>query len=398
MKLQKNIVFEKNVTLIEIFIPIFYILNQYSISNISVGLICMVCVIFISVLRYKTLNVYNPLLVLFVFMFVHDMLKIAFVDVNIGLWVERFVYIFFLMCIPRRVNKENLYKVWSIVGTVAMLGLYYQAFQVYFFGKLVTTINLLPFLNSQGTNYLLAYNRPHSLFLEPAAYCTWMLPLLCMNLQKNRKVFSILISISIFLSTSSTGIIMVGAAWMYYAYLRAQNEKKKLNALMIVSFFVIGIGVLANTDIFSAAFDKLANISLSNTSNFVRLALGFQLFIVLPFVEKFLGIPFMNVEAYLRSGKVDLGLYGLSYETTYLGFVNALGDCLLMYGIIGALIYIRMFVKMWLEAEGYSKCYVALAFLSIFGQSVFWNSLFVTQIAFILSNNEKIECKKIRLF
>ena len=153
---------------------------------------------------------------------------------------------------------------------------------------------------------------------------------------------------------------------------------------MIVGILIIGIGALSNLSVFAIALNKLTNISIADTSNSVRLILGFQLFLAAPFIYKILGIPYMNVENYMRSGEVALSKYRLNLNISYLGFVNSIGNCMLVYGIFGLFLYLKLFWNIWKESDLYSKCYVLTCLISIFGQSVFWNSLFVTQFAVML--------------
>ena len=87
---------------------------------------------------------------------------------------------------------------------------------------------------------------------------------------------------------------------------KCQKEGKYFNSLMIVGVLIIGIVAFSNLSIFSMALNKLTNISVTNTSNSVRLVLGFQLFWAAPLIYKVLGIPYMNVENYMRSGEVAL--------------------------------------------------------------------------------------------
>ena len=199
----------------------------------------------------------------------------------------------------------------------------------------------------------------------------------------------VFISISILLSTSSTGILMTGVIWLFYLFVSARSEGKYFNSLMIVGVLIIGIGAFSNLSIFSMALNKLTNISVTNTSNSVRLVLGFQLFWAAPLIYKVLGIPYMNVENYMRSGEVALSKYKLSLNLSYLGFVNAIGNCMLIYGVFGLLLYLKLFWNIWKESDLYSKCYVLTCIISIFGQSVFWNSLFVTQFAVMLCSVER---------
>ena len=177
---------------------------------------------------------------------------------------------------------------------------------------------------------------------------------------------------------------MTGVVWLFYAFASVRKEEKYSNSLMIVGILIIGIGALSNLSIFSAALNKLTNISIADTSNSVRLILGFQLFGAAPIMYKIWGIPYMNVENYMRSGEVALGKYGLNLNISYLGFVNSIGNCMLVYGIFGLFFYLKLFWNIWKESDLYSKCYVLTCLISIFGQSVFWNSLFVSQFAVML--------------
>lgn len=372
------------ISLIEIFIPLFCLLSQYEIAGVQGGILCGSVVVCLYFIRYRELNLYKPLFVLFLFMLFHDIIKAFSIGFNVGIWIERVIYLLLLGCIRKRVDEENLYKVWKVIGVVCIFGLFYQSFQVYILGQSVSTIKLLPFLESNSENYLLKYNRPHSFFLEPAAYCTWMLPWLCMCMKRKKTVWMILISLSILLSTSSTGILMTGVIWLFYAFASARNEGKYFNSLMIVGILIIGISVFTNLSFFTIALNKLTNISVKDTSNSVRLILGFQLFWAAPFIYKLLGIPYMNVENYLRSGEVALNKYKLNLSISYLGFVNAIGNCMLVYGVVGLGLYLKLFWNIWKETDFYNKCYVLICIISIFGQSVFWNSFFLMQFAVML--------------
>ncbi|EJZ70195.1 hypothetical protein [Lachnoanaerobaculum sp. OBRC5-5] len=380
---------KKKISLVEFFIPLFCLINQYKIAGINLGLLCVITVVSIYFIRYREFYLYKPLFVFFIFMIIHDFFRMFITGFNSGLWIERTSYLLILSCIYKNNNEENLFRVWKLIGIIVMAGIFYQSFQVYILGQSVSTINIFPFLQSNSENYLLSYDRPHSFFLEPAVYSTWILPFLCMCMKRKKHIWMIFISISILLSTSSTGILMTGVIWIFYVFINFRNEKKYFNTLMIVGGLIIGIVAFLNLNIFSIALNKLINISVTNTSNSVRLVLGFQLFWATPIIYKFLGIPYMNVENYMRSGEVTLSKYKLSINLPYLGFVNAIGNCMLVYGIFGLFLYLKLFLNIWKESDLYSKCYVLTCIISIFGQSVFWNSLFVTQFAVMLCSVER---------
>lgn len=370
---------------IDVIVPLFYIVNQYEICGISLGLICACIVIFICVVKNRGFCVYKPLFLFLLFMFVHDLFRSFITGFIISLWIERLVYFLFLSSMYEA-DEENLFKVWKIIGAMAMAGLVYQSFQVYALGQTVSMIKIIPFASTAGN---ISYNRPHSLFLEPAAYVTWMLPLLCMCMKRKQHIWMIAISITILLSTSSTGIIMTGIVWLYYSCISIRNKEEHSNVLLIVGVVFVGIWIFTRLSVFNEALNKFTNISLEDTSNSVRLILGFQLYWFAPLSYKILGIPYLNVESYLRSGKVNLSMYGLNSRLSYLGFVNSIGNCMLVYGVFGLILYLKLFINLWNDSDIYSKCFVLLAFVSIFGQSTFWNSIFVFQFAIMISSKNK---------
>ena len=211
---------KKKISLMEIFIPLFCLINQYEIAGLHLGLICVIAVVAIYFIKYREFYLYKPLFIFFLFMIVHDFFRMFITGFNTGLWVERVLYLLILSCIYKKVDEENLFRVWKIIGIIVMAGIFYQSFQVYILGQSVSTINIFPFLQSNSENYLLGYDRPHSFFLEPAAYCTWILPLLCMCMKRKKHIWMVFISISILLSTSSTGILMTGVIWLFYLPVR----------------------------------------------------------------------------------------------------------------------------------------------------------------------------------
>ncbi|ELC8425430.1 hypothetical protein [Clostridium perfringens] len=375
---------KKSVSIMEIVIPFFYIINQYNIGTLPLGLVVLTGALIWHYFNHGKIIFYRPFILFFGFMIFHDIIKIVIVPFNVGLWVERLIYFIFLLSITEQVDEDNLYKVWRFVGIIAIIGIYIQSFQVYILNKPVTMIKIFPFLSSNSSNYLIEYMRPHSFFLEPAAYVTWILPLLCMCMERKKTIFSILISISILLSTSSIGCVMTGVIWLYYAFSGKGENKKGFYRFTIFAILIIGLAIFINADVFSETINKLTSISLNNTSNYVRIAFGIQLFISLPILYKFFGIPYGNIVSYLMSGNVDLAKFGLNTDISYLGFVNSISNCAILYGFFGLFFYMNFYYKLLKNINKRYRCFFIICFLSIFAQSVFWNSLFVTQFSVLL--------------
>ena len=377
--------------LIETIIPLICICSPYNIGGISLSVILMLIGILYMLVRERRLLAYRPLLALFAFMLLHDFMKIAFVPMNAGLWLERIVYVIFLFTITSRVNYDKLYKSWSVLGFFAVLGLVYQSVQIYVLHTPVRMIHIFPFLSSASENYELAYLRPHSFFLEPASYVVWIIPLLCMLLDRGKMILAIIVTITVLLSTSSTGIVMVAVVWGCYAFALKGDTSKPVPRMFAIAGILLIVGLFLNLEIFSYGINKLMNISIESTTNSVRLTLGYRLWWAAPLLYKVLGIPYANVESYLRNGGINLSRYYLTLNTSYLGYVNAIGNCMLMYGILGLFLYIRMYWKLWSDLDKRLRIYFLACVLSIFGQSVFWNTIFVMQFAIMLGCSTKAE-------
>ena len=85
------------------------------------------------------------------------------------------------------INDLNLfYIIYKFIGVISMIAIFFQSFQVYVLGKLVSAITFIPVLSYDGI--VQNYYRPCGFFSEPSAYATYILPLIAWTLlEKDRK-------------------------------------------------------------------------------------------------------------------------------------------------------------------------------------------------------------------
>jgi len=114
-------------------------------------------------------------------------------------------------------------------------------------------------------------------------------------------------------------------------------------------------------------------------------------------VSKLLGIPFASVNDFLLLGHVSLAKYNLTITSKAFGYVNSLSQSLLLYGIIGTYFYLKLYYSAWKDANPTNKIFVLISFLSIFGQSVFFNAIFVMQFVVILTLDHSNNYIKLKL-
>jgi len=375
-----------NLSLMEIFIPCFYILGQYQIGNKSLGTIALVCMIFWGILKAKYIVLYKPLIVLTLFMFIHDLIK-AVICINtatfpLNMWIERLIYIIFLAQCINNVDEEKLYKVWKIIGIFAMIGLVYHAILVYGFGQNVQMIRVLPF-TSNSISFTNAYARPRSIFLEPAAYVTWILPLLYMSLKREKIFFSGVITVTILLSTSTTGVLITAILWGIFML----NSKEVVGMKKIfLIFIVISVAIIfIELPIFEKTITKLGNTDFFSN---IRITAGLNIYKDADMMTQLFGIKYNTTEQYFLSTIADLGKYNMSTNAHWLGFVNSIARSLLMYGIIGGILYVNLFYRIFKDSKKELTPYIFICFVSTFGQSVFFNSFFLMQFAMMFGTNE----------
>ena len=377
-----------NIPILEIIIVLMYVLSAYKIGPLNLATLILLIYSGVFIIRRRRVTMYVPVLLLFSYMLVHDIVKSFIANVNIFNWTEKIIFFVFFATIIGNINKEKLYKIWKVVGIIAMLGLFVQAVQVYLLGQSVGMIKILPFASDEAMNTTVEYMRPHSFFLEPAAYATWILPLLIMALQKKKTVFAIFITLSILLSSSVSGILAAGIIWIYYSAVGFSLYETRRNALIMISLLIVGGMAFLSLNVFSTSLDKLSNTTTDDKSTSSRTTLGLELYRDIGPVEKLVGIPFENVEEYMKSGAIDIKKYNMTYKLSYLGFVNSIGLSLNMYGFIGTLLYIAMFYKFYRATSKGKRAYIIICFISLFSQSAFWNSLFLLQVSFMIANSD----------
>ena len=373
---------KSNYWLAELLIPIYVIISQYTFKNggISIGFYCLLALTIFYLIRNREISLFLPLILLISYMFLNDVLKSVSVMLNFALWFQYIIIFIFLLLIKGKLNEDNLYKIWKYVGVFAMVGLFYQSYQVFVQGIDVGIIKVLPFSSSAET-FSMLYNRPHSIFLEPALYSTWILPLLYMSLKRKKYLFSFIITVSIFLTTSTIGLIMGLILWIYY--LALDHDIKFKYKMMISVELVVLVLLLFYSPIFSATINKLSNEDIGNS---VRTASGWKIYYQLSGSEKTIGILSNDLRDYLLRN-IDLGLIGLNASASFLGFVNSLSYAAIKYGDIGLILYIYLFYSIWKNGKKDLWPYLLLCFLSTFGQSVFFNSIFVMQFSILLGTN-----------
>lgn len=134
--------------------------------------------------------------------------------------------------IVRALNIEKLLGALNLVGIISIVGIVYH-YIIIRNGGTVSPIPL-PFMPGLDTASRLYEegNRPTSFYWEPAAFVTYMMVPLFLALRNKKFIWSMVIIVSMFLSTSTTGITM--SLFMLVCYLFTQKISIKYKALIVV--------------------------------------------------------------------------------------------------------------------------------------------------------------------
>lgn len=239
------------------------------------------------------------------------------------------------------------------------------------FGVILPTIidKSWVFLPEMGTrlDYELYYKyvyRPSSLFLEPSYYVLFAslglaASLFCVDKANNNVniIVSLIITISIVLSTSTLGILVLIVNWVLYFYNSFYIEKKKLSISKII--FLFAFCIFMSYLLLSPMAEMLISRTMSGGSFSTRILRGLLIARSLDLFQMLFGVGINNVSNYVL-------YYGIStpYDEINLNYVSSVIGTYVMSGILVFCLYIRVYLKSWTKNTTIlSKILVILLFL-----------------------------------
>ena len=232
-------------------------------------------------------------------------------------------------------NFKKLIGSFNWVAIICLIGLLYQ-YVIILAGGSVTPIALpfLPALDETARVYSLL-NRPSSFFWEPQSYCSFMFVPLFIALYERKIIWGAVITLSMFLSGSTTGIIV--SLLMLGSMMFSSNLSKTYKALFIL-IGVVMVYLLFNTSYFEAGASKIEETSFEENS---RIFNGLMLVFRMPFHYWITGVNYANVADFYFSGEVGSGFLLEKFDTIY---VSTIWMILAKFGIVGTYLYIMTLV------------------------------------------------------
>ena len=365
-----------NIGFLEIMVALYPILLGYTYGPINGNLLFILLIAFLSIERRKKKINFTWLKILILYIAIHEIMLMFIIPVQSYFINNTFSIIVISLCImpiARTINFNKFIGAWNLISIICIIGLLYQV-MIVMAGGSVSPIKI-PFMPDMSSDSRLYEDvvRPSSFFWEPAALVTFLMITLYISLIQKKYIWSIIIMTSMFLSTSSTGILM--SFLMLIVYVFTQKNSFKTRFCIIVAGIGL-LGLLMTSSFFSAGRDKINNTDPENNA---RLINGVLLFENLSKTEIILGIDAANVDDYYKK-------HGNGF---YLGdkkiFIPAFWFMLAKYGITGIVLYIWLYIAI-LRKDKSILPYISVIFISMFFQGIsFGNGIFAYQLIFLYS-------------
>lgn len=386
----ENVENKKRPAFINWFLPIYYVLAQYAFIISNVGTVVMILAATLQFIVHKRIKIHKGLLVFIVYctlvqLLFHTMGNLSITTLN-NIMMP-LIFLFIISVFIDDINEDDLYKTYFWIGVIVMAGMFYQSIGYYFLDKSAIPIKILPVADAQAHywGYFMGH-RPSSFFAEPQAYSSYIMPLLFLSMKRKKFIFSIIISISILLSTSSQGIIIMFFVWGTYL---AINTKGIVNKILVAGLTTVFVYSFFNFSVFEFGYEKIMNI---NWSNNIRLTRGFEVFSTFSLKDKFLGLGTGGLVNYLISdfSAFDwIRPYVQSYGDYILGYHTGVSGTFITYGLGGGLLLFYMFYKMARYDDKSNFIFLLVIILSFFVQSMLFNAWFLFYILFYLGVSDK---------
>lgn len=324
----------RNVGLLEMLFALTPILMGFNLGPIPLSALMWVVMIGVVALQKGKLKLKNfkPLMWFIIYWFVHQLFLLFVTNFNVNTLIVQVVYfaaVFFLYPV---MDLGKMRGSFNWVAIISILGLLYQWADVAQ-GNGVHPLEIPGLTMPEGRMEHLIL-RPSSFYMEPAAYVAYMICPIALALVDKKYIWAILMILSVFLTTSTTGIVL--SFILLVASLFA--NKAKGSSMLIV--LVVGAGMvyaLNTLEEFSAGVEKLENTDASTS---VRLSQGIHVVQTMHTNEYIFGVPYSDAYNYCKSGRcTDVEYYG---ESVYM---PTFWDLILRFGIVGLILYLSIYVK-----------------------------------------------------
>lgn len=375
-----------------IILSLFCLLAQYKLPIMSYGLVLMGVFSCVMIIKKRQI-IFNKYLLFFtlyctaVQLFVYIKTNTLFINLN--------TYLFMLISLPiisgaYYVDRNSLLRIYRIAGLIFGITVTIQFILANFLSLPQSAIQILPVALDDQHFWISSSKRVSGFFAEPQAYCSFIIPLIILLLNNNIIKESIFFTLTIFMTTSSQGIILSMFIWSYFLIYKKDVRNLGIMRFAILMFaFVIG-ALIMELPIGKFIFDKISTIDFFGYD--IRLTKGFEIYGQLPMFNKLFGLGFGNLGDYLIK-------YGTVFDWFYLTreelitYITSMSNILVSFGFFAMIFYVKIFYKSIHKNKSFeSKLLLIILFISSFTQTILFNAWFIFYwcLVSVLGNHELI--------
>lgn len=326
----------RDVGLLELVFALTPMLMGYSMGPIPLSALMWLLLIIMVVIRnsrFKFKN-FKPLTYFIIYWFIHQFALLFISDVNLNSIIVQLLYFAAVYFLYPTLNPNKLRGAMNWVAIISIVGLLYQWMDI-MRGNMVHPIEL-PGLTMSTSRLEGISLRPSSFYMEPAAFVSYMICPLALSLIDKKYIWSVVMILSIFLTTSTTGIVLT---FILLAVSLAVSGARKSSFLITI---IMGVGLVyaLNTwEIFDSGVEKMMNTEASTN---IRLSQGPRVVSSMHSEEFVFGVPYSSAYNYCKAGRyTDVEYYG---ESVYM---STFWDMILLYGIVGLILYLMIYLKLF---------------------------------------------------
>lgn len=328
----------------------------------------------------------RALTIMIAYAIIHEILVCMFVtDVptyHINNTLLRIVVLLSIFIITPALNFEKLFRCYILFTIIVVAGLLYHVILIRT-GSSVTMIKI-PFLplDSNSSAMELSY-RPLSFFLEPSNLNAFLIFPLFFSLYYKKYLLSVVITISVFISTSTNGIVTTGVMLLTYFFTQNMGLKRRL---LLIALIVISGAFLVYSDFAQDSRTKVENTDVESTS---RLINGPSLVSGMPVEHLIVGFPAVSVEQYKDKTNYIPTVQLLGKNDAY--FVSAFWLILAKFGVVGLFLFFWAYYSIYKQNHHLIVIMLPLFVLKFSSGGAFDYGTFINTtliLAFVLYENK----------
>lgn len=320
---------------LEILFALAPLLGGFGLWGIPLSSLIWVILLTITITRGKTrgTDLFKPILFFVLYWLIHELI-IAIVDkVSLFGIISNMVYFVVIIFLYSRINIRKLIGSLNWVAIIVIMGLLYQ-WLIIVGGGVVHPLEI-PGLTMSETRLLREMVRPSSFFMEPQACVSFMIFPLAFSLIERKYIWTVILILSIFLTTSTTGLVV---SFVLLGMSIFGTGKFKLYRTLFI--LLIGAGLfyaLTNIEAFQYGVDKFENTDIEQN---IRLVQGPYIVSTMTSGEMIFGAPYGSAYRYCLVRAHNVVFYGESV------FMSTFWLMILRFGIVGLVLYLNVYYQL----------------------------------------------------